>query len=116
MTVMLWIIFWVVLLALVVDAVHGYVHSTGTVWDRLLAVGKDSATILVARAGAIGGLGLNAIVQVADLLGAPSVSTALTTYVNTKAVGYTLAAAALVVEISRRRTLDVPVLGPVETH
>lgn len=102
-----WIVFTIVFAGLVADAVHGYYTATGTVWERLLAVGKSSATIMVARLGAIGGFVLNALVEIADLIGSPAISSALTTYVDAKAVGYTLVAAAIVVEWSRRRTLRV---------
>lgn len=108
-----WTVFTIVLVGLVADAVHAYYTTTGTAWQRLLAVGKTSATIMVARLGAIGGLALNAAIEIADLVGSPAVSAALTQYVDAKAVGYTLAVAAIVVEWSRRRTLRVEAPAPV---
>lgn len=105
------IFIWVILVGLVADAVHSYVTGTGNVWQRMLAVGKSSASIMSARIGMIGGFGLQAIVSVADAVSSPGVKAFVDQYINASAVGYTMIAAALIAEIARRRTLTVPVLG-----
>lgn len=105
------IFIWVVLIGLVADAVHGYVTGTGTVWDKMLAVGKSSASILSARVGMIGGFGLQAIVSLAEVISSPTVKAFVDQYINASAVGYTMIVAAVIAEVARRRTLTVPVLG-----
>lgn len=105
------IFIWVVLIGLVADAVHGYVTGTGNVWDKMLAVGKSSASIMSARVGMIGGFGLQAIVSLAEVIASPGVKAFVDQYINASAVGYTMIAAAVIAEIARRRTLTVPVLG-----
>lgn len=101
-----------VLLVLVGDAVYSFVKGGSSIKERLLAIGKSSATVAVARLGAIAGLGFDNIVSAADLLLSPSVSAAITQYVPGKAIGYTLAASAVIVEYSRRRSLRVVVDSP----
>lgn len=100
-----------VLVGLVVDAVHGYRTGTGSVWQKLLAVGKNSASILAARVGMLGGLGLQAIVEISDIVASPGVKAFVDQYASAKAIGWTMIAAAFISEIARRRTLTVPVIG-----
>lgn len=97
--------------ALVLDLVHGYRSGEGSVGDKLLAAGKNSASILAARVGMIGGFGLQAIVVLSDAIASPGVKAFVDQYMNANAVGYTMIAAALIAEIARRRTLTVPVIG-----
>lgn len=100
-----------VLLALILDFVMGYRKGEGGTWQKFLSAGKNSASILAARVGYIGGLALQAIVEIADVVASPTVKAFIDQYVNAKAVGWTLIAAAFIAEIARRRTLTVPVIG-----
>lgn len=87
-------------------------NSTGSVWQRLLAAGKQSATILWQRivvmlTGLIGGAA-----WIADLLNAPNVGTAINTYVKPQYVAILFVASAVITELARRRTLLVQALTP----
>lgn len=111
MTTFLWTMFWLVLIGLVADALHGYLTSTGTIGERILAVGKQSETIVVTRLAAISGLGMNAVVEIANALNAPGVALVIDKYLDPKVVGYVMVAMALVVEVARRRGFDAPIVG-----
>jgi hypothetical protein len=114
-----WIICLTLLAVLVVDAVHSYRTSDGQWRQKLLAVGKQSAVIAAARIGAIGGLVLDMVVEIANVVASPEIGTLITNNISGKAVGYTIVAAALIAEAARRRSLrtsagvPVPLLGPV---
>lgn len=89
----------------VYDFVASYRASVGTVWERLLATGKQSATILWARfvvivSGASGGLAL-----LAEYLNAPGVSDAIKSVVQPQYVIILLIAIPLISEFARKRTL-----------
>jgi hypothetical protein len=89
----------------VIDAVRSYMGTTGTTWERLLAVGKQSATILWARFTVVVTAGTGGLAWVADVLNAPQVSSAITTYMSPRVVAVLMIGAALIAEIARRRTL-----------
>lgn len=111
MSFVAWSLFWLILAGLTVDAIHGYAKGTGSMWDKMLSMGKSSASILAARVGAIGGLGLQGIVEIADVVATPGVKAFVDQYINAPAVGWTMVACALVAEIARRRTLSAPLVG-----
>lgn len=89
----------------VYDFVTSYLAAPGTVWERVLASGKGSATIVWARfvvlvSGASGGL-----VMLADYLNAPGVSDAIKSVVQPQYVMIMMVAIPLITEFARRRTL-----------
>lgn len=102
----------IVLGALILDLVTGYRKNEGSTWEKLLAAGKNSASILSARVMMIGGLLQQSIVEIADVIASPTVKAFVDQYMSAKAVGWTMIGAAFIAEIARRRTLSVPVLGP----
>lgn len=103
------ILFDILLLALlawiVFDAVRTYRATIGTVWDKLLAAGKDSATILWARFTVLIAALVNALVWLADVLNQPQVSIAIKTYLTPQLVAGIMIAIAFITELARRRTL-----------
>lgn len=80
-----------------------YVRAKGTTWDKLFAVFKDSATILVARLSAMSGLILGAVITLSS---DPSIQEYIRTMLRPEFVPFYLIALSLLVEIGRRRTLD----------
>lgn len=105
------IIAYTALVALAADFYLSYRKQEGTVWQKLLAAGKSSASILQARVAAIGGIALNGIVDIADIIGNPGLKAMIDQYINAPAVGWTMVGMAFVAEWARRRTLVVPVVG-----
>ena len=89
-----------------VDAIREYASTSGTTWERLLAVGKDSATILWTRFVGIVATGISSLVWIADALNAPQVASAMSTYGNPKVVASIILAVTIVGELARRRTLS----------
>lgn len=104
------------LAALAYDFYTSYRGATGTWRDKLLAAGKSSASIAQARIAAMGGIVLNGIVDISDMIGNPALKAMIDQYVNAPAVGWTMVAMALVAEWARRRSLKVPVLGSSGTE
>lgn len=96
---------------LVYDFVKSYRAGTGTTWQKLLAAGKGTASILQARVAAMGGLALTGLVDLADMIGNPGVKSFVDQYLGDKgpAVGWTMVACALIAEWARRRTLATTV-------
>lgn len=87
------------------DLVTSFYASSGTLWQRLLATGKQSATILWSRfvvlvTGLSGGL-----VLLADYLNAPGVADAIKAVIQPQYVMILLIAIPLINEFARRRTL-----------
>jgi hypothetical protein len=87
------------------DLVRGYKSAVGSAWRRLLAAGKSSATILWARFTVLVTAAASALVFIADLVNAPQVAAAITTYLKPSIVAAIMVAVALITEIARRRTL-----------
>ncbi len=82
-----------------------YFTATGTGWQRLLAAGQQSATILWQRA-VIALAGLSAVlVDVAGYLGVPSIDNAIQAVLKPQYVGLFTILVAVVSEIARKRTL-----------
>jgi hypothetical protein len=93
------------LIYIVVDAVMSYRAAVGSVWQRLLAAGKDSATILWARFVVVAAWIVNALVWLAELLNAPNVAAAIQQYGGPKTVAAIMVTVAFITELARRRTL-----------
>lgn len=83
-----------------------FAKSSGTVWERLLAAGRDSATILWGKfclvlAGIIGNLD-----STADVLNLPEMKTFINSWVgDPKLIAGIMAAIAFVSILARKRTL-----------
>jgi hypothetical protein len=89
----------------VVDFVRSYKAASGTVWQRLLATGRHSATILWQRCTiALAGFA-DALVWLADLLQAPGVAEPIKSVLQPQYVAVFVVAVAVVGELARRRTL-----------
>jgi hypothetical protein len=97
--------FLVLLLAIIYSVFRDFHSAVGTVWQRLLAAGKHSATILWARFCAAVASAADAVVWVCEIINAPSVATAVQTYLKPPVVATIMVAIAIITEIARRRTL-----------
>lgn len=86
--------------------VKEYREATGSIWERAVEACKDSATILWARFVAIVGAVALYLGDIANVLGAPGVSSAIQTYADPKVVGMVMIGVAVITEIARRRTID----------
>jgi hypothetical protein len=89
----------------VVDFVREWRKAEGSLWDRLVAAGKGSATILWARFTIIVGALADLLVEVADWLNAPGVADGIKMVLQPEYVGAFIVAVALISEVARRRTL-----------
>ncbi|HEY1361496.1 MAG TPA: hypothetical protein VGF60_04580 [Xanthobacteraceae bacterium] len=88
-----------------IDAVRSFTRAAGSLWQRLLAVGKQSSTLLWQRfVVLVAGLA-DALAWAADLLGEPSVASALQAHLKPSTVAAVMVAVAIVSELARRRTL-----------
>ena len=93
------------LVYVVVDFVRAYRTASGTLWQRLLATGRHSATILWQRFTiALAGFA-DAVVWLADLLQAPGVAEPVRSVLAPQYVAVFVVAVAIVGELARRRTL-----------
>jgi hypothetical protein len=93
------------LVYVVVDFIRAYKSASGTVWQRLLATGRHSATILWQRFTiALAGFA-DALVWLADLLQAPGVAEPIKSVLQPQYVAVFVVAVAVVGELARRRTL-----------
>ena len=95
----------IIALYVIYDAVSSYASATGTVWQRFLAVGKHSATILWSRALIVFGVAVDILSQLADFLGAPGASISLQQYLDAKTLAGIMIGVAVITEYARRRTL-----------
>jgi hypothetical protein len=89
----------------VVDAVRSWRGSTGTASQRLLAIGKQSATVLWARCTVLLATLADGLIQLADLVGSPAVAAAIQQYLAPSTVAAIMVAVAVISEWARRRTL-----------
>jgi hypothetical protein len=89
----------------IVDAVIAYHRAVGSVWQRTLAAGKQSATIVWARLVVIITAGISGLAWLADFVNQPGVSAAITTYLKPNVVAGIMVAVAVITELARRRTL-----------
>ena len=77
----------------------------GTTWQRVLAAGRGSATIVWMRLGVIFSALTSALVSAAGYFNLPEVQTALQKYMTPEAWLAVLAVFAVIGEIARRRSL-----------
>ena len=93
------------LVYVVIDFVRAYLAAAGTVWQRLLATSRNSATILWQRFTiALAGFA-DALVFVADLLQAPGVAEPIKSVLQPQYVAVFVVVVTVVGELARRRTL-----------
>lgn len=85
------------------SGVTAYRAATGSVWQKVLAAGRDSLTIVWLRFVGFVGAGIDLLVQGADLINAPQVSAAISSYGNPKIVAGVLIGVAVIGEWARRR-------------
>lgn len=97
----------VAILAYVVyDFVKEYAAASGaTTWDRLLAAGKGSATILLGRLTAFGAVVVTVLVESADWLGAPGIADTIKAQLTPQMAAVFAIALPFLFEFARRRTL-----------
>lgn len=82
---------------------RGYRAATGTLWERLVAGAKGSATILWARFVQVVAALTTWLVSASDLLNAPSVGQAIQTYLKPEYVAAAFVLIAVISEVARRR-------------
>ena len=87
------------------DFYADYRAAAGTVWQRLLAAGKTSATILWSRFTILTTAMSNSLVWLAGLLGAPGVEDAIKAALQPVYVAGFVVFIAVITELARRRTL-----------
>ena len=84
---------------------HAYVIEKGTFWQRTLAAGKDSATIVVAKLGILVGMLVTALDKLATAAGDPSLIGQVQPYLTPTAVGIGGSVVLALVIWARIRTL-----------
>lgn len=85
--------------------VRAWTVETGSFWQRTLKAGKESATIVWAKAVIVAG-GLVAVLdKIAELAGDPSLTAQIQQYATPQIVGYVLVAIMFVNVWARLRTL-----------
>ncbi len=89
----------------VVDAVRRWRGATGTASQRLLAIGRQSATVLWARFTVLVATLTDGLIELADLVGSPAVAAAIAQYLKPSTVAAIMVAVAVISEWARRRTL-----------
>jgi hypothetical protein len=87
------------------EFVKDFATTTGSIWTRLLAAGKDSATILWARFSMIVAAITAALVDASDYFNAPGVSDAIKQVMQPQYVALVGLFVAIITEVARRRTL-----------
>src|SRR6201986_4300728 len=86
--------------------VHAWITGTGSVWQRTLKAGKNSATIVWAKVVLIAG-GLVAVLdKIANLFGDPSLATQIQQYVTPQIVSYVMMGIMAITVGARLRTLN----------
>jgi hypothetical protein len=99
------LILFAVLAYVVVDFIRSYKVASGTLWQRLLATGGHSATILWQRFTIALVGSADAVVWLADLLQAPGVAEPVKSVLAPQYVAVFVVAVAIGGELARRRTL-----------
>jgi hypothetical protein len=107
MTTILDLILLAAFIYVAVDFVRRYHAATGTVWQRLLATSRQSATILWQRFTIALAAFADALIWFADLLNAPGVADAIRSVLQPQYVAVFVVVLAIVSELARRRTLPV---------
>ena len=85
--------------------VVNYRTAEGSVWERLIAAAKNSATVLWQYVVIAGGTLLGWSVQLADALNMPEVRSAIQDNLRPEYVGVALVGIAIITVIARLRTL-----------
>lgn len=86
----------------VFDLVRAYRAAMGTTWQRCVAAGKGAARSLWTGFTVGATLLISGAAQLADLVNAPSVASALTTYGKPSVVAGIMIASAVILEYARR--------------
>jgi hypothetical protein len=89
----------------VYDAVTRYRAATGTTWERLLAVGKGTATILVQRGVYLLAALSELLPSMVSVLGAPEVATQIQAVLPPGSGPFFMLVTAALTEWARHRTL-----------
>ena len=107
MTTMLYVVFALFIVYILIDGFKDFAQASGTVWQKLLAVGKNSATILWARFTGLVAALAGALAFVADYLNAPGVGDAIKSGIgdHPQYVAAFSLFVAVMTEFARRRTL-----------
>jgi len=105
MTIALDLILAATLLYVVIDFVRSYCAAVGSTWQRMLAAGRHSATILWQRFTIALAALADVLVWLADLLDAPAVAEPIKSVLQPQYVAVFVVAVAIVGELARRRTL-----------
>jgi hypothetical protein len=102
------IIDWIVLAIaayFIIDFALSFRHAAGSLWHRCLYAARSSATVLWARFTVVVTALADGLVKVAEIVNAPNVSAAITTYLKPSAVAAIMVSVAVITEWARRRTL-----------
>lgn len=94
-----------ILIYVLYDFYVNYKGAVGSAWDRALAAGRGSATILWARFTAAVAACAGAAAGLAEFLGSPGVASAIQTYMQPSYVAVLMISIAVISEWARRRTL-----------
>jgi hypothetical protein len=86
-----------------IDAIRAFTSAAGNVWQRLWAAARHSATVLWARFVVVLAAGADALIWLADVLGAPSVAGAIQQYLQPSYVAALMIGIAFISELARRR-------------
>jgi len=89
----------------VYDFVKALATEKGTLWQRLLAASKDSATVIWSKFVIVVGMIVAVLDRIATAFGDPALATQIQTYLTPQYVGYGLAALFAVNMWARFRTL-----------
>ena len=101
----------VIMTMVIADFIHEVVGAKGaTLWQRLIAAGKGSITITWARFCAVVACLSGSLGDIADYFNAPGVGDNIRALLQPQTVAIVSLIAALITEIARRRTLNVPPL------
>lgn len=88
------------------DFVSEYRAAVGSAWERAIAAGKGSATILWARLTMLVAALSDLLTQAADWLNAPGVADGIRSVLKPEYVAVFVVGLALVTELARRRSLN----------
>jgi len=105
MTIVLNLILFAALVYVVIDFTRSFRAAAGTLWQRLLATGRESATILWQRFTIALASLADAVVWLAELLNAPGVAEPIKSVLQPQYVAALMVAVAIIGELARRRTL-----------
>ena len=105
MTIVLNLILFAALVYVVIDFIRSFRAAAGTLWQRLLATGRESATILWQRFTIALAAFTDALLWLAELLNAPGVAEPIKSVLEPQYVAVFVVAVAIVGELARRRTL-----------